>query len=168
MKNLTSFVGLLAICSISLTSCSKDSIEEFDLDSANLKTEIAPVEYTSMEVSILELINAYRSEQGLAALVALDEGSVQAAGHNEHMIQNAEVCHENFGLRYQALVNSVQAKAVSENVAYGYRTAEAVVAAWIKSDSHRKNMLGNHTHFGISVREGQDGKFYFTNIFLRK
>ena len=168
MKNLTSFIGLLAICSISLTSCSKDSIEEFDVDSADLKTEIAPVEYTSMEVNILELVNDYRSQQGLPGLVALDESSVQAAGHNDHMIETKEVCHENFARRYQALVSSVQAKAVSENVAYGYRTAEAVVAAWIKSDSHRENMLGNHTHFGISVREGQDGNFYFTNIFLRK
>ena len=168
MKNLTSYVGLLAFCLFSLTSCSKDSMEDLGLGSANLKTEIAPVEYTSMEVSILELVNKYRSEQGLSSLEALDEGSVQAAGHNEHMIQNEEVCHENFALRYQALVKSVQAKAVSENVAYGYRTAEAVVSAWIKSDSHRENMLGNHTHFGISVREGQDGKFYFTNIFVRK
>ena len=168
MKNLTSFVGLLAIFSISLTSCSKDSLEELDVESANLKTEIAPVKYTSMEVSILDLVNDYRAEQGLSELLALDESSIQAAGHTEHMITNQEVCHENFGLRYQALVSSVQAKAVSENVAYGYRTAEAVLAAWIKSDSHRDNMLGNHTHFGISVRGGEDGKFYFTNIFVRK
>ncbi len=156
----------MAICTISLTSCSKDSLEE--LESADLTTKLAPVEYSSIEAEVLELVNAYRAQKGLTDLLYLDEGSIQAASHNEHMIENDEVCHDFFGSRYQALVNSVNAKAVSENVAFGYRTADAVVTAWIKSDGHRKNIEGNHTHFGISVKEGEDGKFYFTNIFVKK
>lgn len=166
MKNFTYFVWLLAICTVSLTSCSKDSVEE--LDSANLTTKTPPVAYTTIELDVLELINAYRSQQGLSQLQFLDEGSAQAANHNQHMIENNEVCHDFFGSRYEALVKSVNAKAVSENVAFGYRTAEAVVNAWIKSDGHRKNLEGEHTHFGISVKEGQDGKLYFTNIFVKK
>jgi uncharacterized protein YkwD len=166
MKNLTYSVWLLAICAISLTSCSKDSIEE--LDTANLTTKPAPVNYSDIELNVLALVNAYRAQEGLSDLLFLDEGSVQAAGHNEHMIEGNEVCHHYFGDRYQALVNTVGAKAVSENVAFGYRTAEAVVNAWIKSEGHRKNMEGDHTHFGISVKEGKDGKLYFTNIFVRK
>lgn len=150
----------------SLTSCSKDSIEENE--TANLTTKLSPVSYSSIELDVLELVNAYRSQQGLSELLYLDEGSVQAATHNDHMIDNDEVCHDFFGSRYQALVNSVNAKAVSENVAFGYRTADAVVNAWIKSDGHRKNMEGEHTHFGISVKEGKDGQFYFTNIFVKK
>ncbi len=166
MKNFTYLVWLLAICTISLTSCSKDSVEE--LDSANLTTKTAPVAYTSIELDVLELVNAYRAQQGLSQLQFLDESSVQAATHNKHMIENNEVCHDFFGSRYEALVKSVNAKAVSENVAFGYRTAEAVVNAWIKSDGHRKNLEGEYTHFGISVKEGNDGEFYFTNIFVKK
>lgn len=150
----------------SLTSCSKDSIEE--LDSANLTTQPAPVTYSSIELDVLELVNAYRAQQGLTELQYLDEGSVQAETHNKHMIDNDEVCHHFFGSRYQALVNSVKAKSASENVAFGYRTAEAAVNAWIKSEGHRKNMEGDHTHFGVSVSEGKDGKFYYTNIFVKK
>ena len=138
------------------------------MDSANLTTMPAPVAYTDIELDILNLINAHRSQQGLGELLALDEGSVQAANHNEHMIEGNEVCHHFFGDRYEALVKSAEAKAVSENVAFGYRTAEAVVNAWIKSEGHRKNLEGDHTHFGISVKEGKDGKLYFTNIFVRK
>ncbi|WP_324721312.1 CAP domain-containing protein [Salinimicrobium sp. HB62] len=166
MKNLTYYVWLLAICTFSLTSCSKDAIDE--MDSANLTTKPAPVNYTSIELDVLDLVNAYRAQQGLSELLFLDEGSIQAAGHNEHMIEGNEVCHHYFGDRYQALVKTVNAKAVSENVAFGYRTADAVVNAWIKSDGHRKNMEGDHTHFGISVKEGKDGKLYYTNIFVRK
>ncbi len=166
MKNLTYYVWLFAVVSFSLTSCSKDSIEEFD--SADLTTKVAPVTYSSIELDVLELINAYRSQQGLNTLMFLDESSWQAASHNEHMIATDEVCHDDFGSRYEALVNSVEAKAVSENVAYGYKTAEAVVNAWIKSDGHKKNILGDHTHFGISIKKDKEGKLYFTNIFVRK
>lgn len=166
MKNLTYSVWLLAICMFSLTSCSKESIEE--METADLTTKLEPVKYSSIEMEVLDLVNFYREQQGLSELLYLDEGSVQAASHNQHMIENDEVCHDFFGSRYQALVESVNAKAVSENVAFGYRTADAVVNAWIKSDGHRKNMVGEHTHFGISVKEGKDGKFYFTNIFVKK
>ncbi|MGB7785105.1 MAG: CAP domain-containing protein [Salinimicrobium sp.] len=166
MKNLTYFVWLLAISALSLTSCSKDSLEE--MDSANLNAKVAPVAYSSFELEVLDLVNNYRTEQGLPELAFLDESSNLAASHNEHMIMNDEVCHDDFPSRYQTLVNDVHAKAVSENVAYGYGSAEAVVKAWIKSEGHRENMLGDHTHFGISIKSGSDGKFYFTNIFVRK
>jgi uncharacterized protein YkwD len=166
MKNLTYFVYVMAICAFSLTSCSKENLEE--VDSANLTTKLAPVNYSSIELDVLELVNAYRSQQGLPELLYLDESSVEAAGHNDHMIENNEVCHDFFGSRYEALVKSVSAKSVSENVASGFRTAEAVVNAWIKSDGHRKNMEGEHTHFGISVKEGKDGELYYTNIFVKK
>ncbi len=166
MKNLTYSIWLLAFCMISLTSCSKDSIEE--IETADLTTKLSPVSYSSIELDVLELVNAYRIQQGLSELLYLDEGSLQAESHNEHMIENDEVCHDFFGSRYQALVNSVNAKAVSENVAFDFRSAEAVVNAWVKSDGHRKNMEGDHTHFGVSVKEGKNGKLYFTNIFVRK
>lgn len=166
MKNLTYYVWLAVICTFSLTSCSKDNIDE--IDSANLTTELEPVSYSSTELDVLELVNAYREQNGLSTLLYLDESSVEAAGHNEHMIEDNEVCHHFFGSRYQALVKSVNAKAVSENVGFGYSSAEAVVNAWIKSDGHRENMEGEHTHFGISVKEGKDGELYYTNIFVKK
>lgn len=166
MKNLTYLIWLMAICTFSLTSCSKDSVDE--LDTANLTARPAPVNYSDIELDVLELVNDYRAQQGLSTLQFLDEGSAQAALHNQHMIENNEVCHDFFGSRYQALVKSVNAKSVSENVGFGYRTADAVVNAWINSDGHRKNLEGEHTHFGISIKEGKDGKLYFTNIFVQK
>ena len=166
MKNLTYSIWLMAIVLFSTTSCSKDNIEE--MDSANLTTKVAPVKYSTLELDVLDLINDYRAQKGLSELALLDEGSIQAASHNDHMINSEEVCHDDFASRYQALVNEVKAKAVSENVAYGYRTAEAVVNAWIKSEGHRANIEGNHTHFGLSVKQGKDEKLYFTNIFVRK
>ena len=70
--------------------------------------------------------------------------------------------------RYQTLVKDVHAKAVSENVAYGYSSAEAVVNAWIKSEGHRENMLGDHTHFGISIKAGKRRKILLHQHFCKK
>lgn len=167
MKNFTYMFWFLAVSVISLTSCSKDSLGE-DLETAELNTGVPPVSYSSFELNVLELVNVFRAENGLADLDILDDGSRQAELHNNHMMENDEVCHDGFPNRYAALVDAVKAKAVSENVAYGYSSADAVVRAWIKSDGHRENMLGNHSHFGISITQDAEGKFYFTNIFIRK
>lgn len=59
-------------------------------------------------------------------------------------------------------------RSVSENVAYGYRSADAVVKAWLKSKGHKENIEADNTHFGISVRQDADGRNYFTNIFVKK
>ncbi|MFD0975351.1 CAP domain-containing protein [Salinimicrobium gaetbulicola] len=165
MKYL-SYVWFFAFSVLTLTSCSKESVDE--LETANLTTKVSPVHYTSIELEILDRVNDYRDQNGLPQLASLDEGSRQAAYHNDHMIESEEVCHDDFAYRYTALVNAEKAKAVSENVAFGYSSAEAVVKAWIASDGHRENMLGDHTHFGISVKEGKDSRLYFTNIFVRK
>lgn len=58
--------------------------------------------------------------------------------------------------------------AIGENVAFGYNTSQAAVEAWSKSKAHEKNMIGDYTHFGISVLAGEEGKQYFTNIFIRR
>ena len=65
-------------------------------------------------------------------------------------------------------MNKVGARAVAENVGYGYRTSKAVVNAWLKSKGHRENVEGEYSHVGISVRQDEDGKNYFTNIFIKK
>lgn len=167
MKNFTYKFLFFAVAVITLTSCSKDSLGE-ELETAELNTGVAPVTYSSFELEVLDLVNAYRAEANLQQLDLLDDSSRQAELHNKHMIEHNEVCHDDFPSRYNALVTEADAKAVSENVAYGYRTAEAVVQAWIKSEGHRENLLGNHTHFGISINQDPNGKNYFTNIFVRR
>lgn len=167
MKNLTYSFWFLTMSALFLTSCAKDSLAE-ELETAELTTKTAPVSYSSIEIEVLDLINGYRAEKGHLELELLDANSIQAELHNQHMIREGKVCHDGFPGRYAALVNNAGAEAVSENVAFGYRTAEAVVAAWIESESHHKNLIGNHTHFGIAVNMDDQGKLYFTNIFVRR
>ncbi|WP_340696432.1 CAP domain-containing protein [Flavobacterium nitratireducens] len=60
------------------------------------------------------------------------------------------------------------AKSVGENIAYNYKSALAAVTAWLNSPTHKENIEGDFTHFGIAIREdATTGKKYYTNIFVK-
>ena len=168
MDKITRPILYFFLCAFLLTSCSKDNIKEEVESFDQLATKKTDYNYSLMELEILERINIYRTVKGLNELKPIVEISLEAEVHNSYMIDNGEVSHDNFAERASYLANEVDAKSVSENIAYGYRTADAVVNAWLKSKDHRKNIEKNLTHFGISVRQDAEGKNYFTNIFIRK
>ncbi|GIE97898.1 CAP domain-containing protein [Paractinoplanes rishiriensis] len=53
-----------------------------------------------------------------------------------------------------------------ENIAWGYRTSEEVVEAWMNSPTHRENILNCSAHsIGTGVAYGKNGLPYFTQVF---
>ena len=50
---------------------------------------------------------------------------------------------------------------IGENVAFGQDTPKEVVAEWLESPPHRKNILGNYTEIGASVCKSKRGKLYW-------
>ena len=67
------------------------------------------------------------------------------------------------------MVATAGAKSVGENVAYGYKTAEEVVNAWLNSPKHRALIESkNYTHFGISTEASETGSNYFTQMFIKR
>jgi len=168
MLNYTKQFCLVFACILTFASCSKDNAipeKEAQFKTANLTNSIA---YTSLESEILDGVNKYRESIGMTALARVDEVTYQADDHTVYMTSNEVVNHDNFNVRYSNLVTEVGAKAVAENVAFGYGNADAVVKAWIASEGHRENIVGDFTHFGISVDKDKNGKNYFTNIFMRR
>jgi uncharacterized protein YkwD len=58
--------------------------------------------------------------------------------------------------------------ALAENVAYGYPSVDAVMAAWMGSSGHRANILNPaYTGFGAGLAYGTDGNPYWTQEFGR-
>ena len=168
MKKITLTGFVLFFCTIFLTSCSKDSISDEVTSYDQVVAERTEYNYNAIEVEILDEINLYRNAIGLEKLKPLAKLSIESEGHNDYMIEEGTVSHDNFSLRASRLMNDSGAKAVAENVGYGYRTSNAVVNAWLKSKGHRENIEGKYSHFGISVRQDENGKNYFTNIFIKK
>ncbi|TYA56374.1 CAP domain-containing protein [Formosa maritima] len=146
-------------------SCSTDSLDE---TSNSVNTNIIVPETKIIEIEIVELINDYRISLGLNPLNNMDVIKSQAFSHTDYMIEHDNVSHDNFYQRRNYLVSNVGANTVSENVAYGFTSAESVVNAWINSDSHRENIIGDYTDFDISADQNSEGKWYYTNIFVKK
>jgi uncharacterized protein YkwD len=125
-------------------------------------------EYSPLELETMALINNYRVSIGLNALEKINHISHKSEEHDNYMIANNVVNHDDFVARSENIIKVLGAKSVSENIAYNYNSAKGAFDAWLKSDGHRENIEGNFTHFGISVRENPvNGKKYYTNIFVK-
>jgi uncharacterized protein YkwD len=162
--HITTLVLFLSL----LCSCSTDDGTNL-FDAAKIEQNPISVTYSDIETEILDLINEHRENNNLSTLKLLNIISNEADTHTNYMITNGKVSHENFNIRAQNLINNAGAKFVSENVAYGYSTAQAVVNGWIKSPEHKKNIENpDSTHFGISTESDENGRNYFTHIFIKK
>ena len=161
---------LFALFTISfLTSCSNDS-ESVDNPTTNTESTVAAKNYShsTFELELLDLVNEYRVSKGLNALDIIEHISYVSSGHNDYMITTNTVNHDNFTDRKTNMQQVLGATRVGENVAYGFSSPESALNAWINSDSHRANLEGDYSHFGIAVKDNSEGRKYYTNIFIKQ
>lgn len=164
MKKLSPLFFIVLFVFLSF-SCSNDSNEESELTNASVQQNY---QQSNFELEVLELINQYRVAHNLPLLSVIEHISYIAGGHNDYMIATGKINHEGFDERKENLKAVINAIIVNENIAYGFSAPESVVNAWINSDSHRYVIEGNYTHFGLSIKTDEEGRTYFTNIFVRK
>ena len=164
-KKIVTLFALLFTIAL-LTSCSSDT------DALNTQTVAIEAEKTytnsSSEIELLDLINTFRVSKGLKALEIIGHISYKASQHNDYMIATHTVNHDGFTERKTNLQQVLGASKVGENVAYGIATPQATINAWVNSDAHLANLMGDYTHFGISIKEDSEGKKYYTNMYIKK
>ena len=161
----TKYLPLLALVAFLTFSCSTEDFPEETIDSMSLPVPPAP---KTIEIEILELINTHRINLGLAPLNNHEIIKAVAFTHTDYMVESNNVGHDNFFQRKNSLVDNVSATKVSENVAYAFSSAQSVVNAWLNSDGHRENIEGDFTDFDISAEQNEEGRWYFTNIFIKR
>jgi uncharacterized protein YkwD len=162
----TYYLPLLALMTLlTFSSCSTEDFPEDGVDTITLQNAPAPKE---IEIEILELINEHRIGLGLNKLNSLSIVKSVAFTHTDYMVEINSVNHDNFYQRKISLEQNANAKIVSENVAYAYSSAQSVVNAWINSESHRENIEGDYTDFEVSAEQNKEGKWYYTNIFIKR
>lgn len=164
MKAFKLFPIFAIVALFSLTSCSTDSVD--DTPSA-IEVPATP-QAKLIEIEIMELINEYRINEGLTPLQNHNTVKAVASTHTDYMVEVSSVSHDNFFLRKQSLQANANANVVTENVAYGFYSAGAVVNAWLNSPSHKDNIDGDFTDFEVSAEQDANGKWYFTNIFIKR
>lgn len=149
-----------------LTSCSSSEEEIPVAPTESIAAVKTPLK--SIEVEILDLVNNHRTEKGLSKLSKLDIIRTQTHQHTRYMIDNDTISHDNFLRRQVYLERNANANRVGENVAYGYRSAKSLVKAWLKSPGHKRNIEGDFSHFNITAKQSATGRWYYTNIFVKK
>ncbi|HXJ98503.1 MAG TPA: CAP domain-containing protein [Gelidibacter sp.] len=160
----TTYLSMVALLAMLTFSCASDDFQE-SLDQTVL--EKAPPA-KEIELEILELINSYRISEDLSPLNNLSIIKSVAFTHTDYMVSVNQVSHDNFYKRKTSLVENVSATKVTENVAYAYSSAQSVVNAWLDSPGHRANIEGDFTDFEISAEMNSEGKWFFTNIFIKR
>lgn len=164
MKNTKFILFALFLSITSLTSCSSDSES---IQPAVIESQKAYA-HSATELELLDLINSYRVENNLNPLSIIEHISFKSCEHNKYMIATNSVNHDGFAQRKENLKSVLGAFRVGENVAFGFSTPQAAMNAWIASDGHRTNLEGDYTHYGISINVDENGRKYYTNMFIKK
>jgi uncharacterized protein YkwD len=121
--------------------------------------------------AVHRLVNELRREQGLKPLTLDPIISDQAREHSLEMARGGgSISHRGFDQRLQDVRKRIPYRAAAENVAVNAghdNPAFAAVEGWSKSPEHRKNMLGDFSLTGIAIAQGEDGRYFFTQIFIQ-
>ena len=56
-------------------------------------------------------------------------------------------------------------RAAAENVAYGFDDVDSVMAGWMRSPGHRRNILGRFSEIGVGRAIARDGASYWCVTF---
>lgn len=130
----------------------------------------ATVSAGSLEQDILKEVNEYRKKKGLPALKANSVIATEASVHSQAMARKQVAFgHGGYGARVKRISQRLEGIVGSaENVAVGNMSAAEVVKRWINSPTHRKNIEGPYNLTGIGVSKDVTGRFYYTQVFIRK
>ena len=119
------------------------------------------------EWSVLRLTNQHRMSLGLSPLSTTADLQMVANQRAKELTALTQLAHiRPDGSSWVTVLSdySLRYNYAAENIAMGYSTPEAVVAAWMNSEGHRANILSaNYTTLGVGYVE--DGG-YWTQWFI--
>ncbi|QCX33437.1 SafA/ExsA family spore coat assembly protein [Caloramator sp. E03] len=137
------------------------------------KINIPSIDQTivGMEDEVIRLVNVERAKAGLQALSKNWQLCRVARYKSQDMIDKKYFSHtsptygspftmmQNFGIRFSS---------AGENIAYGQRTPQEVMNAWMNSSGHRANILSpSYTQIGVGLAKDANGVCYWTQMFIK-
>lgn len=116
-------------------------------------------------------VNDYRKAVGLSEL-EWDERVAKIAGDQSRAMASgkADFSHDGFYDRADQIGEFMVIRRAGENLAYNYGVSDPAMRAvsqWIGSPGHKKNMEGDYRITGIGVAKSDDGRYYFTQLFVK-
>ncbi|MEV6180302.1 CAP domain-containing protein [Streptomyces sp. NPDC052015] len=132
--------------------------------SASTPTAAAPA--STAVARVVTLVNSERSKAGCSAVTLNAKLSQAAQAHSADMASHKNMSHtgsdgSDAGERITRA--GYNWRTYGENVAYGYSTPEKVMAGWMSSPGHKRNIL-NCTFKEIGVGLAQPGNYWTQNF----
>lgn len=125
----------------------------------------------AIENEVIRLTNIERSKNGLPALAQHWELSRVARYKSADMANKGYFSHESptYGSPFTMMQNfGIRFSSAGENIAYGQRTPQEVVTAWMNSPGHRANILSrSYSHIGVGLARNKSGVAYWTQMFIQ-
>ncbi|MGB5952202.1 MAG: cell wall-binding repeat-containing protein, partial [Ornithinimicrobium sp.] len=116
---------------------------------------------TDYEAQVLSLTNTERRKAGCANLRANAALTVVARNHSADMIARNYFSHtspDGGTMSDRVNASSYQWRGLAENIAFGQRTPQEVVTAWMNSSGHRRNILNcAYKDLGVGLSYGANG-----------
>ena len=129
--------------------------------------ETRPNAMQQLEWEAAQLINEIRVENGLKPYEISGTLSSKARIKAQDMKDNRYFSHTSptYGSPFAMMQSlGIRYRSAAENIAMGYRTAEAVVNAWMNSPSHRANILSSiYDTMGIGHTGGYWAQWFIRN-----
>ena len=116
---------------------------------------------------VVELVNQERTKAGLSA-VTLDQNIASAALVRAKEIETSFSHTRLNGSKFSTALTEqgVTFKGAGENIAWGQKSPEAVMQAWMNSEGHRANILNkNFTKIGVGYYQNAAGRNFWTQLF---
>lgn len=122
---------------------------------------------TSYVMQVVELVNAERAKEGLAALTfdeQMGNAALVRAKETEKSFSHTRPDGRSFST---ALTDAgVTYRSAGENIAYGQKTPQQVVEGWMNSPGHRANIMNSgFTRIGVGYYQNSAGVNYWTQLF---
>jgi uncharacterized protein YkwD len=127
-----------------------------------------------LATEVVQLVNQHRASLGLAQLTVTTPLTSSAVWKSRHMayyryLQHADPAPpvaRSVGERLLACGYPSSSAGWGENIAYGYRTASAVVQGWLSSPGHRANIENaSFRAIGVAAAAASSGTLYWTQQF---
>lgn len=116
---------------------------------------------------VVKLVNEERAKAGLSALT-IDTNVEAAAQVRAREIKQSFSHTRPDGSKFSTALQEqgVSYKGAGENIAWGQKSPEAVMQAWMNSDGHRANILNaKFTKIGVGYYQDANGTNYWTQLF---
>lgn len=121
-----------------------------------------------MQSDIVSLTNKQRAAHGCKAVVVSPALTRAAVGHSAYQARTRKMSHT--GANKSTFITRSKAagyhRPLSENVAFGFSSASALVNAWMASPGHRANILNcKAIAVGVGIAKASNGTPYYTQNF---